>query len=274
LCNFVPLCGTGKLFGCRFGHFGCHLGHFGPPKCPQCAPNGEDSLNYWKDLRRTFKELSPFEAHWRHFGCPKCPKWHPKWPRWHPKCPQRHRIGSKRCPTREIVPLCTTWYHSVPLRATFYHSAPLVPLCITLFHFVYRFVSLCATWERLVRLCATLYHSIPLCTTFCNFVQPRTTALCTTRNHRSSQEPTGCHYAALQLLKRNSENLQGPTGNRGRGLAHDSGELPLYNQTARAQARTHAPHGTTRNDFPLGLTPPTSDIYIYIYIYIYTHSAR
>ena len=56
----------------------------------------------------------------------------------------------------------------------------------------------------------------------------------------------------------------GPKREKGTGARVDSAEISLDHATARA----HRTHGTTRNGFPVGLPPPTFDIYIYIYIYI------
>ena len=49
------------------------------------------------------------------------------------------------------------------------------------------------------------------------------------------------------------EDLQRPKGKRESARAGFLARISLGNQTARTHART------TRNDFPVGLTPPTSD---------------
>jgi len=173
------------------------------------------------------------------------------------------------------VPLCTTLYHFVPLFTTLYHFVSLgatcyrfvslcttlrnfIPLCTTLYNSVplciilYHFVQLCTTLDNFMRLCTfciTLYHFVTLCTTLYNLVP-----LHSTLYHRKSHEFTGTYSISLcfpSASQGKRENLPGPQGERERPDAELLGEFPHYNQTVR----THAPHGMTRNDFPVGLTP-------------------
>ena len=64
---------------------------------------------------------------------------------------------------------------------------------------------------------------------------------------------------------------KGRPRHKGKGKGHP--RRFARNLTRPSTARTHVrTHGTTRNGFPVGLIPTTSDI-IYIYIYIYTYTS-
>ena len=134
------------------------------------------------------------------------------------------RIGGRgRVLTRiNLVSLGLAWFHLVSLDFTWSH---LVSLGLTWFHLV----SLGFTWSRMVSLGFTCFHL------FQNYF------------HFSSLGFTWTHLVSLDRGKKEKHGV--PKREKGKRPRSKLG-LDLTRQPERAHART------TRNDFPVGLTPP------------------
>ena len=100
-----------------------------------------------------------------------------------------------------------------------------------------------------------------------------------TRTHQDTPGPSRTHPASTQMLHELTEAVKTQNGGTKSSTVTKGTPTPTPPTTicsCKPQRREHhrpprthsfASHARTkRNDFPVGLNPPTSDIYIYIYI--------
>jgi hypothetical protein len=158
--------------------------------------------------------------------------------------------------------LGVTWSHLDSLGLTWIHLDLLGP-----------------TWTHLDSLGLTWTHLDSLGLTWTHLDSPGLTwshldSLGLTWTHLDSLGLTWIHLGSLGLTGSHLDSFWShgyPTREKGKPSAtHPQVNLRLAStrQPGRVHARTHARHGTTRNDFPVVLSPSLRYIYIYIY-YIY-----